>query len=224
MKHTSQVFNFWTLNLLFITSIHGIVACSESGSGDEISDQVLDSDFAYTQWPNDSTSDSSSSEITSKVLVTDLDNQGGVENVFISVLPNSSDKRSSILRVTNGEDFTELANYKSNRISLLQDSIPFPYDLNKDGFKELLFVSYDRDEVFAFEFKDNLKNVFVRWSVDLPEPLELDFDRHLREVVYGKDKVVQVGQFGLLEKQRHKVKVVDLTKQPSTGDDDDDDD
>ncbi len=185
-------------------------ACSDSGALGAGSEQILSSDVVYNHWPNETTSSETSSEVTSKVLVRNLDNEGAQEHVFISVLPNSSNKRNSILRVTQGVDYSELVNFNSNRIALLQDSIPFAYDFNEDGLSELLFVSYDRDRVYAFEFKNKLKKLFVRWTADLPETLDVNFDRRLQKIIFKDEPFIKVGPFGLTEIKNKKVSVVDL--------------
>ncbi len=214
MKHTPYNDSVLTLNLIFFVMLNLTLGCSQSGSGGGSDGRVLGSDFAENHWPNETTTESSSTEITSKILISDLDQSGGLENIFISVLPNSSNKKSSVLRITQGPDFSEVLNYKSNRVSLLQDSIPFAYDFNNDGYKELVFVSYDRDQVYAFEFKNKLKKIFIRWTANLPEVLDVDFDRQLKLVFFEEDTMIKVGPFGLYESKNKKVAIVDLREEP----------
>jgi hypothetical protein len=206
--------------LLFI----GIGGCGSSGGGGaSVEDWVVSSDQAEDLWPNESTTDQASSQITSKILITDLNQDEVDESIFISVLPNSSNPRSSMLRITSGEDFTEVANFKSSRLVFLQDATPFALDLNKDGTKELLFVSFDRDQIFALDFHPRKKRkVKVRWRVSLPKVLAPDFDRRLQVVDFDDQTFVKVGPYGLREKSRRRIKIIDLRTGKPTNDDDDD--
>ncbi len=210
MKHRPLQISLFENVVPLLMSLALVSACSDSGGPGGASEEILSSEIVYNHWPNETTSSDSSSQVTSKVLVSNLDNEGAQEHVFISVLPNSSNKRNSILRITQGPNFSELVNFNSNRIALLQDSIPFAHDFNEDGLRELLFVSYDRDRVYAFEFKNKLKKLFVRWTADLPETLDVNFDRRLQKIIFKDEPFIKVGPFGLTEIKNKKVSVVDL--------------
>ncbi len=201
-----------------IASLKGIMImaflcqCSSSGSGDGPGESsLIDSSVGYQSWPNESTTDTSVNYITSKILVSDLDQNGELENIFISELRFSSNKKSSVLRVTKSAKFKEVSNFKSNNIYLLKDSHPFAYDLNKDGDKEILFVSYDRDEIYAIDFKNkNLKKLYLRWRLSLPEPLPEDFDRNFKIVVIKEKKMIKIGPYGVFEKKNKKPALINL--------------
>ena len=207
-----------------LASLTILISCENGGSGFDPESQIIGTEVAYQSWPNDSTSNPESSQITSKVLVSNLDAQGDFENIFLSVLPNSSNQKSSILRVTSSSDFTELASFKSTQVFFLKDSTPFTFDLNNNNQREIVIVSYDLKKVYALEFKNNdLTEFFIRWKANLPYALDVDFERQLQLVSHQGREVIKVGNFGIYEKN-NKAKVVDLSQQDDDDDDDDDDD
>lgn len=209
------------LILLKVLALFSLVSCSNSGGGGSSTDDlVMGEDFAYQEWPNQSTTDLASSEVVSKVLVSNLDGDDTRENIFISVLPNSTNSKSSVLRITSGTDFVERVNFKSTRIFLFKRAVPFAFDLNEDGNKELIFVSHDREKVFAFQFKDEIENFFVRWVARLPRPLDPGFSPRFKIITYKGRKIFKIGDFGIMEKSGKKPRVIDLTKVPRPNDND----
>lgn len=178
--------------------------CSSSGGGgSSYQESLVEADIGYESWPNSSTSEPTVSYISSKILVTDLNKDGQLENVFISALPHSSNPKSSILRITKTAQFTEISNFKSTQIHLLKDSSPYAIDLNDDGQKELLFINYDRDEVVAMEFKNKkMDTIQVRWRLRLPKPLPEDFNREFSEINLKGQKYIKIGNYGFYERGR----------------------
>lgn len=219
MKNTPFEFSKFSSGILILFTFCLTLGCSDSGSS-PAEERIVNDDFAYASWPNETTSSPESGQIKSKVLISDLNKDGTKENIFISVLPNSSNQKSSILRITTGTDFIEASNFKSTNIHLYQPSIPYSFDLDKDGNKELLFLSYDLDRVYSFELKNKLKDVFVRWSAKLPQALDEGFDLKFSPVTFQDKEMIKIGQYGLFEKSNKKVKVFDLAGGGS-GDDDD---
>lgn len=63
--------------ILRIALALGLSQCS-SGAGEETpgNNSLVEPSFAYDSWPNDSTTDVTSKQIVSKVLVSDLDFDG----------------------------------------------------------------------------------------------------------------------------------------------------
>lgn len=204
--------NSWvkkTLNSLALLFLLLNSQCSKSSSPG-INDQVVSASVAYASWPNSSTTDTNSSQIVSKVLMTDMDNDGTSENVFLSAVPSSTNKRNSVLRVTIGEGFKEVANYQSSRLALFHDSVPYAKDLDGDGEKELVFVSYERDQVYAFELKSKNHKLDMRWQANLPETLPENFDRHFQSVSYKNKTYIKINHFGVREGKNREVSVVDF--------------
>ena len=212
MKRCLQLGSLVSLCLL-------LIQCSSSGGEDQPGENSLvTAEEAYSFWPNESTTDLTSSKIVSKVLISDLNFDGLLENIFVSALPNSSNKKTSMLRITQGSDYEEITNYSTGRVALLQNSIPYTEDLDNDGMKELIFVGFYLDQVYSFEFKkDDLRKLFVRWTAHLPYPLEKDFSRQLMKITYKGKEMIKVGPFGIYESKNKKAKVLDL----STEDDSD---
>jgi len=192
--------------------------CSTSGDGGQTAEEsLLDPTVGYQSWPNPTTSDSNVNFITSKILVTDLDRDGIFENIFISELRFSSNERTSVLRITKSSDFTEIGNFKSPHLHLFKESHPFAHDLNGDGDKELLFVSYDLDEIYAIEFKDkNLKNLFVRWRLKLPKALDKDFDRNFKRISTQDGEAIQIGDYTFIEKENRRPELI-IPKEDNNG-------
>lgn len=190
-----------------------LVNCGGSGGGTIANDSVFDASLIYSVWPNETTSENSSNDVVSKVLVSDLDSDGKQENIFISAVQRSTDKKSSILRVTQGQRFVEVSNFKSDRSHLLKDAIPFGFDIDSNSVRELFFVSYDRDKLYAFEFKNkNLKNLKMRWALSFTDPLPADFDRQMKLGFYKDVAVIKLGEYAIYEPKARKPKLVDLTK------------
>ncbi len=195
--------------------------CSTSGDGGQTAEESLvDPTVGYQSWPNSTTSEPNVNYITSKILVSDLDQDGNFENIFISELRFSSNKKSSVLRITSTSDFTEVGNFKSLSLHLYKESHPFAYDLNGDGDKELIFVSYDLDEIYAIEFKEkNLKNLFVRWRLKLPEPLKEDFDRNFKKISTKDGEMITIGDYAFIEKENRKPELIVTKKEKVENDD-----
>ncbi len=197
----------------FLLSIVGsffIVACSGSDGGSDPESFLMEMEQAYRTWPNETTSDLNSSEIVSKVLVTDLDGDNLRENIFISVVPNSSKPWNGVLRITRGPEFSEVYNFKSTRVFLYKQSLPYAYDIDEDGLKELFFVSHQRHKVYSFGVKEEISNVFVRWSGKLPEALSENFNPRFSLVDYEGEKAIRIADYGLVEEDSRNVKVIKL--------------
>jgi hypothetical protein len=206
----SQRFSIQLTDLLFLIGF--LVNCSGNGVSSELVDSsVAEASYAYEKWPNDSTTDTASNNIVSKVLISDLDQDGILENIFLSELLGSTNPQNSILRITQGHGLKEVINFKSAQVHLLKDSIPFAIDLDNDGLREILFVSYSRDSLISFEFKNgDLKNIFIRWIVDLPQVMSQDFDRGIKLISYQGKEWVKVGPYGIRELNGRKTEVITL--------------
>lgn len=197
-------FDRMTLVKLFIAlcGMAFLCQCNEAHDDYSYSDSsILPAEFAVQNWPNDTTTLKGSSIISSKILVSDLNKDGTLENVFISHVLNSTDTLSSVVRITSGAQFKEVANFTSQKAYILKDCVPFAFDINNDGLKEMFFVSADRGKVYAIQFVNkDLKKLFVRWKLDLPGELPENFERQIKIINHNGKKAFRVGKFTIYEK------------------------
>jgi hypothetical protein len=212
--------------LIFILGFSSLLmSCSGgSDSSGSLDSQLISSDVAYAAWPNSTTTKTNSNQITSPVLLSDINKDGVLENIFITVLPASTQPENSVLRVTSGEDYEEIINYDANRTPLFQNSYPFVFDVNDDGDKELILVGYDLDKVYCFDFKDNeLDQIYIRWSARLPQGLPADFNPRMKLIEKDEQVMIQIENYGIFEKKHRKPKVVFINPPGKDKNDDDDD-
>lgn len=175
--------------------------CNEAYDTHAVADSsLLDAEFALSSWPNSTTTLKNSSIVSSMILVSDLNNDGVTENVFISHILHSTDTNSSVVRITEGISFNEIANFTSQRAHLFKEAMPFAYDIDGDGLRELFFISKDRDQLYAIEFHNkDLRKVNIRWKIDFPNSLPQNFDRKIRLIDHNGKKAIKIGPMAIYE-------------------------
>ena len=193
--------------LLLLTGL--LSSCNSTGDGEFADSSLLDSSYASGNWPNESTTNTNYNAISSKILVSDLNTDGVLENIFISRVRRSTNEKSYMIRITTSTGFQELANFTSPNATILKDSTPFAYDLNKDGLRELLFVSFNRYKIYAFEFHNkDLDKLKIRWVLTLPHQLLEDYKREMSIEIKDKLEVIRVEDYFIYETKDQKPKIL----------------
>lgn len=181
-----------SLFYLFVTAIL-LLAYNNCGEGL----QGLDKSFSFSSsktgsfWPNDTTTLLDSNEIVSSLIMSDLDNDGNSESIFLSDSEDYSSPIQNVIRVIDSESYEELFNIHGMEDDPSIKVDMFLIDLEQnDSDKELLYVNEDGTSLIALNVFSAEPYIY-RWKVDLVERLNFaDSPQIYVEYIDGKLNII----------------------------------